>query len=114
VALRAGPAVPSIAICVAALGIVATDPRIADATRQHPIVSAAVALAALNLPIMSARFRTVFRSVPVVWRIAAAASGATPGLAFWRIVLPRAWHGIVAVLPRGEVRCWVRPPCAIV
>jgi ABC-type phosphate transport system permease subunit len=101
VALRAGPAVPSVAIGVAALAVVATDPQIANATRTHPIVSAAVALAALNLPIMSARFRTVFRAVPLAWRIAAAASGSTPGLAFRRIVLPRAWPGILAELLNG-------------
>jgi len=98
VALRAGPAVPGIVIGIAALAIVTADAQIANAARLHPVLSAALALAALNLPIMSARLRTVFRGVPLVWRVAAAASGATPGVAFARIVMPRAWPGIVAVL----------------
>lgn len=100
-ALRAGPAVPSVTIGVAALAIVATNPLLANAARLHPVTSAAIALAALNLPIMSVRFRTAFRAVPIVWRIAAAASGATQGFAFRRIVLPRAWPGILAALLNG-------------
>jgi len=98
VALRAGPAAPAVVIGVAALAIVTADPSIANAARVHPVLTAAFALAALNLPIMSARLRTVFRGVPLVWRVAAAASGATPGVAFARIVMPRAWPGMAAVL----------------
>jgi phosphate transport system permease protein len=101
VALRAGPAVPSVAIGVAAFALIAMNPYLLNASRLHPIVSAAVALAALNLPIMSARFRTAFRSVALEWRVAAAACGATPGLALRRIVLPRAWPGILAALLNG-------------
>jgi ABC-type phosphate transport system permease subunit len=98
VALRVGPAVPSVAIGIAALALVTSDPRLESAARLHPIGAAAIALAVLNLPIMTARFRSVLRAAPRDWRIAATAAGATPGGAFVRISLPRAWPGIAGVL----------------
>ena len=99
--LRAGPAVPSVAVGVAALATIMTNERLQMFARMHPIGVAAVALAVLNLPLMSARFRTVLRAVPRGWRTAAAAAGATPEGAFFRIVLPRAWPGVIAVILAG-------------
>lgn len=95
--LRVGPAVPS--VCVAVAGITAfflyyhTFRRLPDV-----VIVAGLALAALNLPIATARFRTVFRSVPRAWRVAAMAAGATPPGAFLRVVLPRAWPGALAAV----------------
>jgi ABC-type phosphate transport system permease subunit len=98
VALRVGPALPSVAIGVAALALVTSDPRLESAARLHPVGAAAIALAMLNLPIMTARIRSVLRVAPRDWRIAATAAGATPATAFFRISLPRAWPGIAGAL----------------
>ena len=100
-ALRFGPAVPSVAIGAAAAAAVAFDVRLARLTDAQDIAVAAIALGAFNLPIMTARFRTVLRAVPRAWRTAAMAAGATAGTSFARIVMPRAWPGIAAVVLSG-------------
>jgi ABC-type phosphate transport system permease subunit len=101
VALRAGPGIPSVVLGVAAFAAITSNPRLQTLVVLHPIVAAAVALAAFNVPLMTARFRTVMRAVPRRWRTAATAAGATPESAFLRIVLPLAWPAIVAIVFNG-------------
>lgn len=101
VALRFGPGVPSVAIGAAALATVDSNASIKAVAFSHPLASAVIVLAALNLPVMTARFRTVLRAVPKTWKAAATAAGATSESAFFRIVLPRAWPGIVAAMLNG-------------
>ena len=81
--------------------VIALDERAAAFTRARPFAAAAIALVALNLPIMTFRFRAVIRSVPQAWRIAAAAAGATPVAAFVRICVPRASREAMAVTLRS-------------
>lgn len=99
--LRLGPATPSIAVGVALLALVTSDPRLEQFVRAHPIVAAAAAILALNVPIMTARFRAVLGSVPAEWRTAAIAAGASPATALTRVILPRATAGIVATILHG-------------
>jgi ABC-type phosphate transport system permease subunit len=99
--LRVGPSVPSVAVGLAALTLFTSDATVRTWAQTHPIFAAAAALAALNLPIMAARFRSALRAVPRHWRIAATAAGASPGQVFFGIVAPRAAPGIVAVVLAG-------------
>jgi phosphate transport system permease protein len=96
--LRVAPAVPSVAIGVAALAILTSNASVEAWARSNAIAAASIALAALNVPIMSARFRAAFRAVPRSWRVAAAAVGAGPSVAFWGVVAPRSAPAILGVL----------------
>jgi ABC-type phosphate transport system permease subunit len=87
-----------VVIGVAVLAILTSDSAILAWARSNAWTAAAVALGVLNLPIMTARFRTVLRAVPLRWRSAAAAAGADPAETFFGVVAPRAAPGKVAVL----------------
>jgi ABC-type phosphate transport system permease subunit len=99
--LRFGPSVPSVVIGIAALAFVTSSASVEGAVVANPLGAAALALIALNLPIMSARFRFVLWAVPSNWLAAAMAAGASPVDAFFRVVVPRATPGIVGVVLSG-------------
>jgi len=99
--LRFGPSLPSTALGLAALGLITANPALERSVQANPLVAAAIVLVALNLPIMTARFRTVMRAVPPEWRVAAFAAGAPPVSMFFGVVVPRAMPGIIAVVLHG-------------
>jgi ABC-type phosphate transport system permease subunit len=96
--LRFAPAIPSVVFGVAALAIVTSDAAVFAWAHENAMTAAVIALGALNLPIMTARFRTAFREVPHRWRMAAAAAGADPPATFFGIVVPRAALGTIAAM----------------
>lgn len=62
------------------------------------VVIAGVALAALNLPLLTRRILASVREVPDRWRVAALAAGAAPHTAFLNVIMPRALPKIAGAL----------------
>jgi ABC-type phosphate transport system permease subunit len=99
--LRVGPAMPAVVVAAAALTALVLPRGAADWYLRHPLPATVLALSALNLPIMTARFRLVLRSVPRRWRVAAIAAGASPQTALLRVAIPCAKPGIIAAALTG-------------
>lgn len=95
--LRVGPMAPTIAFGAAALWFGIRGGHLPSFSSESFLV-AAVALAAFNLPGLTARIMTAFRAVPERWRTAALAVGAAPHTAFLEVTLPRALPSIVAAI----------------
>jgi phosphate transport system permease protein len=95
--LRAGPMAPTIAFGAAALWFGIRGGRL-PAFSSESFVVAAIALAAFNLPGLTARIMTALRAVPDRWRTAAIAVGAAPHRAFLDVTLPRALPSIAAAI----------------
>ena len=95
--LRAGPMAPTIAFGAAALWFGIRGGHL-PAFSSESFVVAAVALAAFNLPGLTARIMTALRAVPDRWRTAALAVGAAPHTAFLGVTLPRALPSIAAAI----------------
>ncbi len=98
--LRFGPAMPAVVLAAAVSGALVVFNGMGW-YREHPVGTSILALCALQLPIITERFRFVLRSVPRRWRVAAMAAGASPVYALSSVGLPRAWPGIGAVLLNG-------------
>jgi ABC-type phosphate transport system permease subunit len=96
VMLRFGPAVPTVAFGAAAFVTIVGSPAIARAAAHQPLLTAAICLALLNMPIATARFRAIFRESSRPWMSGALASGATPAFTYRFAVVPRARRAIAA------------------
>lgn len=95
--LRAGPMAPTIAFGAAALWFGIRGGHLPSFSAESFVV-AAVALAAFNLPGLTARIMTALRAVPERWRTAAIAVGAAPHTAFLEVTLPRALPSIASAV----------------
>jgi len=95
--LRVGPMTPTVAVGAAALWFGVRGGEMPTFSSQG-IVIAAVALAALNLPVLTRRILAAVRDVPARWRMAAIAAGAAPHTAFLNVILPRAFPTVAGAL----------------
>ena len=95
--LRVGPMMPAIAVGAAALWFGLRGGQMPTYSSQG-IIIAAIALAVLNLPVLTRRILAAVREVPDRWRIAALAAGAAPHTAFLNVIIPRALPTIVGAL----------------
>lgn len=95
--LRTGPLAPTIAFGAAALWFGIHGGRLPQFSAESFVI-AAVALAAFNMPGLTARIMTALRAVPERWRTAALAVGAAPHTAFLNVTLPRALPAIAAAV----------------
>ena len=95
--LRVAPVTPAIAVAGAGLWVGSSAAN-TGWFAAHAFVVAALALAALNVPVLTLRLRSAIRGVPDRWRVAAIAAGASPHAAVLEIVVPRALRATLAVL----------------
>jgi len=95
--LRVGPMTPAIAIGAAALWFGVRGGQMPTFSGQG-IVIAGIALAALNLPMLTRRILAGIREVPDRFRVAAIAVGAAPHTAFLNVIMPRAVPTITGAL----------------
>jgi phosphate transport system permease protein len=95
--LRVGPMTPAIAVGAAALWFGVRGGQMPTYSSQG-IIIAAIALATLNLPVLTRRILASVREVPERWRVAALAAGAAPHTAFLNVIMPRALPTIIGAL----------------
>jgi len=95
--LRVGPMTPAIAVGAAALWFSVRGGQVPMYSSQG-IIIAGIALAVLNLPVLTRRILAGVREVPDRWRIAALAAGAAPHTAFLNVIMPRALPTILGAL----------------
>lgn len=95
--LRVGPMTPAIAIGAAALWSGVRGGQLPTFSPQGFVI-AGIALAALNLPLLTRRILAAVREVPDRFRLAAIAAGAAPHTAFLNVVMPRALPTIAGAL----------------
>jgi len=97
VSLRVAPVTPAIAVAAAGLWV-GSSATAAGWFAAHAFVVAALALAVLNVPMLTLRLLGAICAVPDRWRVAAIAAGASPHAAVLEVVLPRALQATLAVL----------------